>query len=583
MPQRMLAQGFIPQFAPGKADKKQDDKKDEQDKPASTDTGSIPYSAPPTAVSAEVTETPAPAVPATPSSTSPAPAPASPSAEKTPAAEAPKPPTEAAKPEVPVPPAVETPKVEAAIPAASEAIPRGEKDLVYILTLDDEVSPLMELKARRGVKEAIEMKADALILRIDTNGGMISSTQELIKIIGRFPHQKRIYAYVDNRALSAGAMLAATARNIYMAPSSFIGAASPLLINQSDGKVMELPKLVQGKFLSATQAMIRTVAETNGHNPILFEAMVNPEVEVKIGDKVVHAKGQVLTLTAAEAELKYGKPPRPLLSMGTVPNLDAMVRIAGGDNARRAEFKASGFESIAEFLVYLSPLLVMAAFVLAYLEFQKPGTMIFGGLAAVCFLLQFFAHQVAGLTGSGPMILFIAGVAFVLLEIFLVPGSIVLGGLGLVMMVGGLILSMTDIYPTGALIPDMDAMLRPMVNVTISLGAAVISIILIAHFLPKRVLFAALDAATVSGPAVAISEVAGHRLHLGEEGEAITMLRPSGTARFGGVPVDVVTDGIMVPKGTRVVIEKIEGMRTVVRPLQLEVAKTAPAKARLEL
>jgi membrane-bound serine protease (ClpP class) len=238
---------------------------------------------------------------------------------------------------------------------------------------------------------------------------------------------------------------------------------------------------------------------------------------------------------------------------------------------------------VAEFLVFLSPLLIMAAFVLAYLEFQKPGTMIFGGLAAICFLLQFFAHQVAGLTGSGPMLLFIAGVLLLLLEIFLVPGSIVMGGAGLIMMIGGLILSMTDIYPAEALIPSAEQLFGPMMSVTVSLGLAVLLVVLIAQFMPRRVLFAALDAATISGPALPVSEIPSHRLHLGEEGEAITTLRPSGTARFGGVPVDVVTDGVMVAKGTRVVIEKIEGMRTVVRPLEVDVAKAPPAKARLEL
>ncbi|PTY01737.1 hypothetical protein DB346_11115 [Verrucomicrobia bacterium LW23] len=482
----------------------------------------------------------------------------------------------------PLSPPASAPPVEAPKPLSQDG-PLPAAPLVYVLTLDDDVSPLMELKARRGVKEAIEKKADVLILRIDTNGGRVDSTQNLVKIISRFPYQSRTYAYVDNRALSAGAMIAASTRHIYMAPTASIGAASPILMNPQDGKVLELPKLVQGKFLSAMQAMARGLAEANGHNAAVLEAMVNPEVEVRIDGRLVHAKGQVLTLTARDAEAKYGNPPRPLLSAGTVASVDELVRLAGGPNARTATFQVSGFEEVARILVDLSPLLIMAAVVLAYLEMQKPGTMIFGGLAALCFLLQFFAHHVAGLTGFGPLILFVIGTLLVLAEILLLPGIFVLGATGFFMMVAGLILSMTDTYPSESLIPSAAALFVPMVNVTAGIGLAIIAVVVIARFMPRRVLFAGLEAATFSGSGMASDVVAGHHLRVGDEGEAISMLRPSGTARFGGVAVDVVTEGVMVPRGARVVIEKLEGMRTVVRPVEVAAADTPAPKARLEL
>ena len=97
-----------------------------------------------------------------------------------------------------------------------------------------------------------------------------------------------------------------------MSPVSAIGAAAPVLATGAD-----LPATEKEKTLSYWSALVRSSATRNGHNPDIGEAFMDKEKEVKIGDRVVHAKGTLLTLSAQEAtELINGK---PLLADGGSP------------------------------------------------------------------------------------------------------------------------------------------------------------------------------------------------------------------------------------------------------------------------
>src|SRR5260370_8793659 len=89
-----------------------------------------------------------------------------------------------------------------------------------------------------------------------------------------------------------------------MAPVSAIGAAAPVLPTGED-----LPLTQREKTISYWSALIRSSAMKNGHNPDVGEAFMNKEKEVKIGDRVIHPKGTLLTLNAQEAAEKFnGKP-----------------------------------------------------------------------------------------------------------------------------------------------------------------------------------------------------------------------------------------------------------------------------------
>src|SRR6187399_1971917 len=100
---------------------------------------------------------------------------------------------------------------------------------VYVLPIRENIMPPLVYLVRRGVKEAIEGRADALILDMETNGGRVDTTREIISILEQFKGET--VTYVNKNAFSAGAFIAVATQKIYMAPGSVIGAAAPIILS----------------------------------------------------------------------------------------------------------------------------------------------------------------------------------------------------------------------------------------------------------------------------------------------------------------------------------------------------------------
>src|SRR5687767_10919317 len=157
-------------------------------------------------------------------------------------------------------------------PSSPGADATNRSGKVYILPIRENIMPPLVYVVRRGVKEAMEAKADLLLIDMDTNGGRLDSTEEIIEIINQFKGQTAIY--VNHKAFSAGAFIAVATQKIYMAPQSIIGAAAPIMMGPGGG-VKALPETVEAKMNSAVRALVRTSAEKNGHNIQVIEAMID--------------------------------------------------------------------------------------------------------------------------------------------------------------------------------------------------------------------------------------------------------------------------------------------------------------------
>ncbi len=201
--------------------------------------------------------------------------------------------------------------------AASEKIARGD---VVLIPLRDEVSPSLALFIRRAEKSAEANQASAIILDMDTYGGQLDAAE---KISGILNHATiPTYTYVNSNAGSAGALIALSTKHIYMAPVSAIGAAAPILSTGED-----LPPTAKEKTISYWSALVRSAAARNGHRPDVGEAFMNKEKEVKMGDRVVHPKGSLLTLSAQEASEKING--TPLLAEGIADSIPDLIQKAG--------------------------------------------------------------------------------------------------------------------------------------------------------------------------------------------------------------------------------------------------------------
>ena len=433
---------------------------------------------------------------------------------------------------------------------------------VCVLTIHEEITPNTLYLVRRGLREAEEKKAAAIVIEMRTNGGLIDVTEEIIRLLERAP--MKTYTYVDDKAYSAGAYIAAATDKIFMAPGSVIGAATPIVVGPSG--VQQLPKSDEEKNISAMRGRIRSAAQEKGHNAAVFEAMVDAELGLTIDGKEITPKGKLLTLTNEEAAREYGHPPAPLLSAGTVESLDELLQKIGLAGARTFEVAPSGFEQLARWITTISPLLILVGFLALYIELSHPGIALPAIVAVICFAIYFLGYFVAGLAGWEEVGLFVFGLLLLALEFFLFPGHFLSAALGTVAVLAALVLAMAGHVPGGPILPSWDQVQVPLMKVFGSMIGAFLIAILLGRYLPKSTLFRKMELVAVTGTAEGYTASLGEaKALLGVAGIAETNLRPSGKGRFGDKLVDVVTEGDLIERGRAITIVEVQGSRVVVK------------------
>jgi membrane-bound serine protease (ClpP class) len=396
---------------------------------------------------------------------------------------------------------------------------------------------------------------------MNTYGGRLDTANDIVNAL----NQIRIptYTFINTNAGSAGALIAIATQHIYMAPVSAIGAAAPILSTGED-----LPPTAKEKTISYWSALIRGSAIKNGHNPDLAEAFMNRDKEVKIGGRVVHPKGAVLTVNAREATEKING--KPLLAEAIVDSIPELTKKTGlkGEIVR---VKPTGFEQIAFWITALAPLLLLGGILGAYLEFKIPGATWPGVISAICFALFFFGHYLAGLAGWEVVVLFALGAVLVLIEIlFFAHSTIVFGVVGVFLIIASLLWTMVDRYPQQPLLPTGKMLAIPLLNILIAVVGAASVIALLARYLPKTSFyrrFALIDS-NPPGPSLGGTPrqfVTTLALVPGMHGTTVTVLRPSGKARFADHLVDVVTEGEFIAPQTPITVIQTDGMRVVVK------------------
>ncbi len=408
--------------------------------------------------------------------------------------------------------------------------------------------PPLVYVVRRGVKEAMEAKADALILDMKTDGGRVDVTEEIIQILGRFPGLT--VTYVNNRAFSAGAFIAVATQKIYMAPQSVIGAAAPIMMSPGGGGVADqMPDTMEVKMTSAVRALVRAQAEKNGHNIGVVEAMIDKTSELKLDGELLNKEGSLLTLTDRQAAKEYGQPARPLLSLGTVDSLAALLETLGLGSAQRIEIKPTEAETLGLWINAIGPVLLIIGMLGLYIEFKTPGFGLPGIIGIAAFALYFLGGYVAGLSGLGWAVVFIVGLALLLLELFVFPGHFIAGIAGIVLMLVAIVMGMVDIYPGTPALPTFGQVRLPLRDLSLALTVAGIGVVVLARFLPQTPWFHRLISQTASGEVSVATLTARQQARLGQTGVAVSPLHPGGKARFGEELLDVVTQGEMVGAG----------------------------------
>ena len=426
---------------------------------------------------------------------------------------------------------------------------------VYVIPIHGTVCDAQFYFLRRALKEAQRANASAVVLDVDTLGGAVDSAMEEMDalLMTRIP----TIAFVNTKAISAGSLISLAAKKIYMHPNAVIGASAVV-----GGQGEDLKETMKEKSTSMVVAKARGAAKASGHAEDVAEAFVRKESEVKRGDVIVDSDKTLLTLNTADAVKLYDG--QPLLAAGTAENLEELMKSAGLTGTVR-HIEPSGFEAIASWLTTFSSLLLIGGIVGAYMEMKAPGFGIPGIVSVVCFALFFASYFIAGLAGWESVIVFAIGLVLVLGELFLHPGTMIPGLIGVLLMLGSLVWAMVDHWPGTPGLPSATDLQRPMLNLIIAILGGGVFVAVLAKFLPKTSFYRRLVLATssASGPAITVP-VVNLELHTGDTGIAATTLRPSGKATFRGEPYDVVTAGDYISEGTGVRVVSVDGMRVIV-------------------
>src|SRR5438132_6153183 len=280
---------------------------------------------------------------------------------------------------------------------------------------------------------------------MNTYGGRLDSAEEITSALNHATIPT--HTFINSNAGSAGSLIALATQHIYMASVSAIGAAAPMIPAGEDLTVTQ-----REKTISYWSALIRSSAMKNGHNPDVGEAFMKKEKEVKIGDRVIHPKGTLLTLNAQEATEKFNG--KPLLADGIVDSVVDLMQQAGL-KGKAVSLGPTGFEQLAFWITTLAPLLLLGGIIGAYIEFKIPGATMPGIISAICFALFFLGHYLAGLAGWEVVVFFGLGVALVLVEaLFFAHSTIVFGVVGAFLILASLFWAMIDRYPDQPLVPS---------------------------------------------------------------------------------------------------------------------------------
>jgi membrane-bound serine protease (ClpP class) len=396
---------------------------------------------------------------------------------------------------------------------------------VMVIPIHGTIDTGMAHLVSRAVAEASERHARAIVLDVNTFGGLVESGTEIRDALlgSRVP----VDAYVM-RAWSAGALVTLASSRIVIDSSGSIGSAEP--IPKTDKNVVAL----RGEFEATAKRFKR--------DPKIAAAMVDSTVSAPYKDP-----GKILKLTADDARGAG-------FSEATVGSFDAAMARFGLAGERRMSPSYTLAEQIARFATNpaVSGLLLSLGFLGLLIELQTlhgvAGAVGVGSLA-----LFFGTHIYAGFSNGLVVALALVGLLLILFELHVLPGHGIAGGLGALILVASVLLAFG--------IPFFVTALQAL---AVAIVLAIVAFALLQRVLPENAFVKRLMFAGTQGPDYVAS--LDHRHLLGAGGTALSFLRPAGVATFGDTRVDVLTEGEFVPAGTPVRVTRVEGARIFVRP-----------------
>jgi membrane-bound serine protease (ClpP class) len=406
------------------------------------------------------------------------------------------------------------------------------------------IDPGLAAYVERVVEDAEAADADALIFEIDTFGGRVDAATVIRDAI--VDADVLTIAFINKRAISAGALISLACDRIIMVKGGTIGASTP--VTGGGDKAGD-------KYVSVMRAEMRGTAEITGRDPEIAEAMVDERIIIpELSDEA----GRPATLTSHQA-LQYG------IADEMVESLHELLAIYDLAGAEIVEIEINWAERTVRLLthpVVTSILLSVAIFGLIA-EVRTPGWGLGGSLALMALALFFGSHLLVHLAEWHELLLFAVGLGLLFAEIAFIPGFGIAGIAGFACMLASMLLTrLPEVH-----LWSVDQVSAIVGQFALSMIIGIVGSVILLRALPKVGAFRDLIlAGSTAASEGYVSAPTDHDMDLlGKEGVTVTELHPVGVGLFEGRRLDIIAEGEFIKEQTAVKVISARGARVVVR------------------
>ncbi len=413
------------------------------------------------------------------------------------------------------------------------AVQQSDTKKVLHMKIDAEIDPRTNRYTKLAMEEATNINADLLIIELDTYGGAVTDADD---IRTRFLEAEiPTLVFINKDAASAGALISIACDSIYMAPGASIGAATVVI----GGTGQEVPD----KYQSYMRSIMRSTAEAKGRDPKIAEAMVDQEIEI---DSITEA-GKVLTFSTSEA-IKYG------FCEAEVKSIEEILERNGVEKYDLVKFELSATEKVIRFFLnpFISGILILVIVGGIYFELQTPGVGFPIMAAITAAILYFVPYYLNGLAANWEIIVFVIGVALLIIEVFVIPGFGVAGISGIILMIGSLVLVMLNNDVFDFTFVKSDQITKALLSTLSGLMASALLLFFGGVRFTQTKFFQRISLVDTQQRSEGYTSNFNEQSYLGMKGEAYTVLRPSGKIIINDEVKDAFTRGEFIDKGKKV-------------------------------
>ena len=439
-------------------------------------------------------------------------------------------------------------------------------------TIDLGLPPYIE----RSIKEAERNNAESIIFEINTFGGRVDAATQIKDAI--LDSKVPTVAFINKRAISAGALISLSCEKIYMTGGATIGATTA--VDMSGNKASE-------KVISYMREEMAATAEKRGRNKQIARGMVDEELEFpnKVKNKYVTSdnevdtiktilyylimehdtiyvddiegrkQGNLITLTTEQA-LKYG------IADNSADTFNSVLDSLGFSTANVQTTSENWSENFVRFLTnpVVASLLTTFGFLGILFELQSPGWGIPGSIGLICLILSLGASYIAELATMNDFLIIVIGLLCILLEVLVIPGFGIPGIAGIIFILWGLYLLLLPDIPVGE-----EVLSQASNGLIIGIIGGLIGLVLLFRAMTKTKFWKDLTSPGGQNKKDGYVASLGWEKLVGEPGLTETDLHPSGWIVVNNERVFAVSEGNFIDKNVKIIVLSVDGNRVVVR------------------